>query len=260
VVTVLTIPAAGSESSDGTVITNEEKKLKLGYNGNCLIPLISVVNPELFFTIPENQIANGVSDMMSHILERYFTNTLYTDISDGMSESVVRTIMKNALLVNDNPHDYDAWCQLGFGSTLAHNGILGLGREHDWACHNIEHELSAVYDIAHGAGLAVLTPAWMKYVYKSNINMFVQFSVNIMGVQGSFRDSERIIMEGINRLIDFYKRMELPSKLSDLGIDSKYFEFMAKRATGADKGLENPLGNLQKIYWKDVVEIFKMAQ
>ena len=167
--------------------------------------------------------------------------------------------MRHALLVSENPRDYDAWCQVGLGGTIAHNDLLGLGRRQDWACHGMEHELSAIYDVAHGAGLAVLTPAWMKYVYKTNINMFVQFAVNVMGVEGSFRDPDSIVLEGINRLSQFFVRMGLPTTLEELGIDSTNLELMAKKSTGETYGTEHPLGGLKKLYWQDVLEIYKMA-
>ncbi len=260
VATILTIPAAGSESSNSTVITNEEKQMKLGYGSDHVRPLLSVMNPELFFTLPKNQVANGVADMMSHIFERYFTNTVQTDLTDGLCETTLKTIMKNALLVSSDIKNYDAWCQVGFGGTIAHNDLLGLGREQDWACHGMEHELSAIYDVAHGAGLAVLTPAWMQYVYKTNINMFVQFAVNVMGVEGSYRDPDAIVMEGIARLREFYGKMGLPSTLSELGIDESKLEVMAKKSTGEAYGEEHPLGGLKKLYWQDVLEIYKMAK
>lgn len=260
VATILTIPAAGSESSSGTVVTNKEKEMKLGYGNDHLRPLLSVMNPELFFTLPKNQIANGVADMMSHIFERYFTNTTQTDITDGLCETTLKTIMKNASLIYADPQNYDAWCQVGFGGTIAHNDLLGLGRDQDWACHGMEHELSAIYDVAHGAGLAVLTPAWMQYVYKTNINMFVQFSVNVMGVEGSYRDPDAIVQEGIARLRKFFNKMGLPSSLSELGIGEGKLELMAKKATGAAYGKENPLGGLKKLYWQDVLEIYKLAK
>lgn len=260
VVTILTIPAAGSESSPHTVITNEEKQIKKGYGSNYLKPVISIVNPELFFTLPKNQIANGVADMMSHIFERYFTNTTDTDLTDGLCETTLKTIMKNALLVSQNPENYDAWCQVGFGGTIAHNDILGLGRAQDWACHDMEHELSAIYDIAHGAGLAILTPAWMQYVYKTNINMFVQFAVNVMGVEGSYRAPDAIVAEGISRLREFYKKMGLPATLTEIGIEESKFELMAKKATGEAYGKEHSIGGLKKLNWQDVQEIYKLAK
>ncbi len=260
VATVLTIPAAGSESSDSTVITNEEKQMKLGYGSGCLRPVLSVMNPELFYTLPKNQIANGVADMMSHIFERYFTNTLHTDLTDGLCEATLKTIMKNALIVAEDPKNYDAWCQVGFGGTIAHNDMLGLGRAQDWACHGMEHELSAIYDVAHGAGLAVLTPNWMKYVYKENVNMFVQFALNVMGVEGSLRDPDAIVLEGIARLRAFFVKIGLPATLLELGIDDKNLELMAKKATGEAYGEEHPLGGLKKLAWQDVLNIYKLAQ
>lgn len=260
VATILTIPAAGSESSGGSVVTNEEKQMKLGYGDIRMRPLLSIMNPELFFTLPKNQIANGVADMMSHIFERYFTNTAHTDLTDGLCETTLRTIMKNALIVSSDHSNYDAWCQVGFGGTIAHNDILGLGRSQDWACHGMEHELSAIYDVAHGAGLAVLTPAWMQYVYKTNINMFIQFAVNVMGVEGSYRDPDAIVQEGIARLREFFKKMGLPSTLAELGIDESKLELMAKKATGEAYGSEHPIGGLKKLYWQDVLEIYKLAK
>ncbi len=169
VATILTIPAAGSESSGACVISNEEKHLKKMCGSTLLRPVLSIINPELFYTLPKNQIANGVADMMSHIFERYFTNTLNTDLTDRLCEATLNTIIKNAPIVYENPKNYDAWCQIGFCGTVAHNDLLGLGREQDWGCHIIEHELSAQFDVAHGAGLAVLTPAWMRYSYKRSI-------------------------------------------------------------------------------------------
>ncbi len=260
VATILTIPAAGSEASGDTVITNEEKQLKYGYGSPHLRPLLSVMNPELFYTLPKNQIANGVADMMSHVFERYFTNTTHTDLTDGLCETVLKTIIKNAPLVLENPGNYDAWCEVGFGGTVAHNGLVGMGREQDWACHGMEHELSAIYDVAHGAGLAVLTPAWMQYVYKDNVNMFVQFAVNVMGVKGSYRDPDAMIQEAILHLREFFNKMGLPATLGELGIDASQLEIMAKKATGAAFGNEGPIGGLKKLYWQDVLEIYRLAQ
>ncbi|MDR1754135.1 MAG: iron-containing alcohol dehydrogenase [Eubacterium sp.] len=260
VATILTIPAAGSESSGDTVITNEEKQLKYGYGAPALRPLLSIINPELFFTLPKNQIANGVADMMSHVFERYFTNTTNTDLTDRLCEAVLGTIIKNAPIVLNDPRNYEAWCEIGFAGTVAHNGLVGMGRQEDWGCHDIEHELSAIYDIAHGAGLAVVTPAWMKYVYKDNINMFVQFAVNVMGVKGSFRDPEGLILEGIARLSEFFHKMGLPSTLGELGIDGANLELMSKKASRIQFGDEYPLGRLKKLYWQDILAIYKLAQ
>ncbi|MDR1263225.1 MAG: iron-containing alcohol dehydrogenase [Oscillospiraceae bacterium] len=260
IATVLTIPAAGSESSGDTVITNELGDRKYGYGSPQLRPLLSVINPEFFYTLPKDQVANGVADMMSHVFERYFTNTSHTDLTDGLCEATLRTLMRNAPIALENPTGYDAWAELGFAGTVAHNGLVGMGREQDWACHMMEHELSAMYDVAHGAGLAVLTPAWMQYVYKDNIPMFVQFAANVMGVSGSIRDSEAVIQEGIARLRAFFKRMGLAGTLGGLGIGTDKLEEMAKKSTGAAFDDEQPLGGLKKLYWQDVLNIYRLAQ
>lgn len=258
--TILTIPAAGSESSTGTVITNEEKQLKLSCGAEFLRPEFSIINPEIYYSLPENQISNGVCDMMSHIMERYFTNTLHTDLTDGLCETTLKTIMKNGLILKKDNKNYDAWAEIGFAGNIAHNGLLGLGREQDWASHQIEHELSAIYDVSHGAGLAVVTIAWMKYVYKTNLSMFVQFAVNVMGVEGSFREEESIVLEGINKLKKFFVKMGLPVTLGELGIDDSNLEVMAKKATNFNNGEEIKLGGLKKLGWEDVLAIYKLAK
>ncbi len=260
VATVLTIPAAGSESSPNTVITNEEASLKLGYGADVLRPVFSILNPELCLTLPDNQIANGVSDMMSHIFERYFTNTVNTDLTDSLCEATLRTIMKNARLLRKDPKNYEAWAEVVFGGYVAHKGLLGMGRQQDWGCHGMEHELSAIYDVAHGAGLAVVTPAWMEYVHRDNVPMFVQFAVSVMGVEGSYRDPEGIVQEGIGRLRDFYVSMGLSGTLSGLGIGEDQLEVMAKKATKIAFGDERPLGAFKKLYWQDVLAIYKLCK
>ena len=257
VATILTIPAAGSESSGDTVITNEERQLKYGYGNPLLRPVFSIINPELFFTLPKEQLAYGVADMMSHVFERYFTNTKHNDLTDGLCEATLKTLMKNALLAYKDMDDYDAWAELGFAGTVAHNGLVGMGREQDWACHGMEHELSAIYDVAHGAGLAVLTPGWMHYVYNENVNMFAQFAANVMGVEGRYRDPEAIVLESISRLSEFFGKLGLPATLSGLGIGGDRLEEMAKKCTKEAFGAENPIGGFKKLYWRDVLEIYK---
>src|SRR5690554_4089626 len=256
---ILTILAAGSESSTSTVITNWDEKIKRGFGSEKIRPVVSIMNPELYFTLPENQVANGVCDMMSHIFERYFTNTTHTDLTDGLCETTLKTIMKNALLLKEDKENYDAWAEVSFAGNVAHNGLLGLGRETDWASHAMEYELSAIYDVAHGAGLAVVTPAWMQYVYKTNVPMFVQFAVNVMGVEGSYRDPEALVQEGIERLKEFFVKMGLPVTMKELGIDDSRFEEMAKKATGYAYGDEKGIGGLKKLKWQDVLEIYKLA-
>jgi hypothetical protein len=257
---ILTLPATGSESSDSSVISNEENQLKMGFSSDKIRPLFSIMNPELFYTLPENQIVNGICDMMSHIMERYFTNTTHTDVTDGLCESTLKVIMKNAEILKKDCRNYDAWAEVAFAGTIAHNGLLGLGRAQDWACHKMEHELSAIYDVAHGAGLAVMTPSWMRYVYQTNPNMFIQFAVNVMGVEASFREPDAIVKEGIDRLERFFISLGLPVTLAELGIDESNFERMAKKATWFTEDKEIPIGGFQKLNWMDIVEIYRLAK
>jgi hypothetical protein len=262
IATILTLPATGSESSDSVVIQKEEIQLKIGYNSNKVRPLFSVMNPELFYTLPKSQVANGVCDMMSHITERYFTNSIHTDVTDGLCESTLKAIMKNAAILMKDHKNYDAWAEVSFAGTLAHTGLLGLGRVGDWASHKLEHELSALYDVAHGAGLAVILPSWARYVYKTNVNMFVQFAVKVMGVEASFREPEAVALEGIDRMESFFRSLGLAVTLTELGIpEDAPYETMAKKETWyKEDGSETPIGGFRKLYWKDIVEIYRMAR
>lgn len=250
VATILTIPAAGSEVSPDAVISYKGRKL--GFSSQWIRPVVSVVNPELFFTLPKNQIANGVCDMMSHIFERYFTQTQSTDLIDSLAEATLKTIMRNAVLLMENPANYNAWSEVSLGGSFAHNGFLGCGRTQDWGCHAMEHELSAQDEnVAHGAGLAVLTPAWMRYVYAENPKMFYQFAVNVMGVKAE-RDEERVILAGIAKLSDFFRSLGQPSLLRELGFGPDApLEAMAKKCSG-----EGFVGNFKPLYWKDVLNIY----
>ncbi|MDR0851206.1 MAG: iron-containing alcohol dehydrogenase [Clostridiales Family XIII bacterium] len=260
VATILTLPATGSESGGSSVVTNQDTKEKIVLANALLKPAVSILDPELFYSLPKKQIANGVFDMMSHIFERYFTNTKDTDLIDAMAEAALRVIMKHGRIVYAEPTNYESWCQVGFGGSLAHNDLFGIGRVQDWASHKIGNFLSGMYDVAHGASLAVLTPAWIQYVYKENPEMFVQWAVNVMGVQGSYRQPEELILEGIERLKSFIEELELPKNLAELGVPNKDdFEFIAKRLTGADQGEEVGIGGLKVLGWKDIVAILEIA-
>ncbi|HIZ55168.1 MAG TPA: iron-containing alcohol dehydrogenase [Firmicutes bacterium] len=253
VATVLTIPAAGSECSPSTVITNEKTGRKYGYTTELVRPVFSIMNPELCFTLPGNQVVNGISDMMAHIMERYFTDTEHVDLTDRLCEATLRSIIYHAPKLRENPSDYDAWAEIMWAGTIAHNDLLGTGRTEDWASHGIEHELSAMYDIAHGAGLSVIFPAWQKYVYHHNISRFVQFAVRVWDVDLAFGDPEAIVQEGIRRMERFFHFIGLPIRLSELGIDDTHLEEMAKLAEARG------VGNFVKLGWQDVLEIYRLA-
>lgn len=244
IATVLTIPAAGSEQSIRMVINHEG--LKLGTASEKIRPMISVVNPELFFTLPKEQIAAGVVDMISHIFERYFTNTENTDYVSSQAEAAIRTAMTFGPKLLENPKDYESWCQVAMVGSWAHNGYFGLGQVEDWACHAMEHELSA-FDpkITHGAGLAVLTPAWLRYVASVNPTRMQRFAREIMG-----KDT---VEAGIEALCDFYRVMQMPSKLSDFGLDEVALEACAKSACART----GTIGQFKKLTSDDVLAIYK---
>lgn len=252
---VLTIPAAGSETSAGSVVTNEDGHYKRDCMGVNLIPRFAVLNPEYCFTLPDYQVGAGVSDILAHVMERYFTNTAHVDLTDRLCESTMRTVMLHAGRVLEDKRDYDAWAEIMWAGTIAHCNLLGTGREQDWASHNIEHELSAQYDIAHGAGLAIIFPAWMKYVNACNRGRFVQFAVRVMGVDLSFTDPEAIVNEGIRRLEAFSRSIGMPVRLSEAGIGEEHFAQMAEKAC-----LFGPLGNFKKLNQDDIVRIYELAR
>lgn len=217
VAAVLTLPAAGSENSPNTVLTNEATGRKLGFKHMKLRPVLSIVDPTLFLTLPHSQMAYGACDMLCHIFERYFTNTNDTALSDALAEATMRTIITQARRLNTDLGNTDAWGQLALCGTVAHNDLLGLGREQSWACHALEHELSAVYDVPHGAGLAVVVPAYMEAVWPYNPGIYAQWATNVMGVTPQ-RDTAAVVQEGIERLRAWYRELRLPQTMQELGI------------------------------------------
>ncbi|MBQ8517116.1 MAG: iron-containing alcohol dehydrogenase [Akkermansia sp.] len=237
---VLTLPAAGSENSPNTVLTNEESTRKLGYGHPALRPVLSIVDPTLFLTLPPNQMANGAADMLCHVFERYFTNTQDTELSDALCEATMRTIMQQAVLLKDEPGNVKAWGQLALSGTIAHNNLLGVGREQSWACHALEHELSAVYDVPHGAGLAVIVPAYLEAMVPHNPGIFAQWATNVMGVSPN-RNTAEVIREGLHRLRTWYRELGLPQNMQELGIPAEAdFAGMARAACVLKGGKESP--------------------
>lgn len=246
VATILTIPAAGSEMSSNCVITNEDGALKLPFGASCLRPVLSVVNPEFFCTLPKEQLAYGIVDMMSHIFERYFTNTSHVDLTSALCEATLKTIMKNALILTEDKTNYDALAEIGFASSIAHNGLLGCGREEDWATHALEHEISAIYDIPHGLGLAILTPSWMRYVKDTNLDIFRSFAKNVM--------DEEDVDKAIDKLENFFQILGLKTKMHENGIDDSDIELMAKKVIN---NKSNKLGFFKRLDFDDAVAIYR---
>ena len=256
VATVLTIPAAGSEASHGSVVTKEEGQLKRPCNSVFNFPRFSILNPELAFTLPKNQVANGIADIMAHLLERYFVNAKPVELTDRLIEATLRTVIDVAHRVLLKHDDYDAWAELMWSGTVAHNNILNTGRDGDWASHDIEHELSGIYDVAHGAGLATVFPAWMKFVLKQDMARFVQFAVRVWGVDQSFFNPERTALEGIARLEAFWASIGLAVRLPGIGIGSDRIEEMAAKCT---KNGSSTVGNFLKLGKAEVAAILKLA-
>ena len=259
VASVLTFPAAGSEGSNSSVLSNYTLQKKCGYNRESIRPALAVIDPTLFETIPKFQIAAGVADMMSHIFERYFSNTEHTELIDSLAEATLRTLISFGPKVIADPSDYDAWSQIALCGTIAHNNMLGVGREQDWACHKLSHELTARFQVTHGAGLAILTPAWMRYVWRVNPKRFYDFAVRIMGEEPNPKAVAATIESGISALETFFSRMGLPSRLIKLGVDPKQIPDMARVVTHLPDGTERPWGGLKKIYEADAKAIYEKA-
>lgn len=251
---VLTIPAAGSEGSGNTVITKLDGLHKLGMGSDVLRPKFALMNPELTFTLPPYQTAAGITDMMAHIMERYFSNTPNVEITDRVAEGVLKAIITEAPKVIANPEDYDARANIMWSGTLAHNGVCSGGREEDWATHGLEHELSAVYDVTHGAGLAVMFPAWMSYAMQENPGKIAQYARRVFNVEEA--DDKKAALLGIEALKKFLKSIGMPVNMKELGIDNPDVELLAKKVT-ENKG--SIFGNYIKINQEVAEKIYKLA-
>ncbi len=251
---ILTIPAAGSESSDSCVITKEEGQLKRHFGGEPLIPRFAILNPAFTCTLPAYQTACGATDILAHLMERYFTRVDHVDFTDRLLEASMRTIINYTPLALEHPDDYNVRAELMWAGTVAHNNLLNTGRIGDWGSHQIEHELSAIYDIAHGAGLAIVFPAWMKYVYHADLSRFVQFAVRVFGVDLAFGDPEAIVQQGIRKLEDYLRSIGMPVRLREAGIDDSRLAEMAEKCCA-----NGPQGEFMKLHAKDVYAIYQLA-
>lgn len=253
---VLTIPAAGSETSYASVITNQDGDFKRSLHHNILIPKFAIIDPEVSYSLTPYQMACGASDILAHLMERYFTNVGHVELTDRLIEGACVTIIANAMKAKNYPRDYNARAEIMFTGTVAHNNLLDSGRIGDWGSHNIEHELSGTYDIAHGAGLSIIFPAWMKYVWKTNPRKFLQFGERVWGVAPDYEYPELSVAMTVDRLECWYRQLGLPTRLSDIGIDSRHFDMMADRAL---TGRENGIGNFLVLKRQDIVNILNLA-
>lgn len=252
---VLTIPAAGSEGSQNSVITKREEKRKISLPCPLTRPRFAILNPELTMTLPWEQTAYGVVDMICHIFERYFSNT-GAQLVNAYSEAIMRNVMSRGLSLKVNPDDYDARADVMWAGTLAHNGLCGVGKVEDWATHKMEHEVSAIYGVPHGAGLACIAPAWLTFVARKNPDMVWRFAINVMGVNPEGLDTEAIIAKGISLLKDFYHDLGLTTSLAELcgrKPDVDALVASLRKTMGANVGSYVPLS------MEDCREIYNMS-
>jgi alcohol dehydrogenase YqhD (iron-dependent ADH family) len=252
---VLTIPATGSEASMGTVVNNEKESLKLSVNHPILRPQFAIMDPQYTLSLPKEQTFAGVMDILSHIFERYFTSEKNVELTDALAEATMRTVIENAYKLIQNPMDYNARAEIMLSGTIAHNGLLGIGRVDDWASHNLGHQLSALYGTTHGVSLSIIFPAWMKYVYRDNLEIFNKFAINVFGVIDIAKSEEHIALEGIKEFEDFLKDIDLPTTFSAGKIPINEFEKMAEAAV-----ILGSLGSLKKITKEDAINIYNLAE
>ncbi len=251
--TILTIAAAGSEGSPVTVITDEETLIKKGARSDLLRPKFSILNPELTCTLPPYQTAAGATDIIMHICERYFSNTEEVEITDRMCEAVLKTVIYETPRVMKDPDNYEARANIMWSGMLAHNNICGVGREQDWASHHMEHELSALYDVTHGAGLAVIAPKWMRYVLEINPHKLVQFATRVWDIPMDENDSKATALKGIEAFEAFLKEIGMPETFADVGAKKEDIELMTDKVLRT----KDTEGFYVKLKRDDVIKIYE---
>ena len=257
IATILTIAAAGSEGSPDSVITKEEGMLKRGASGEAYRPVFSILNPALTQTLPAYQTACGVTDIMAHLFERYFTNTKDVEVTDRLIEGLLMTMIHEAPKVIANPDDYEARANIMWAGMVAHNNCCGVGRDQDWASHNIEHELSALYDCAHGAGLAVVFPAWMEYNLNHDVMRFAQVANRVWGCAMDFQHPEATAKAGIAAFRNFLKSIGMPQTMADVGGKEEDIPYLAHTAAYGN-GNGGTVGGFVALKEEDIANIYRL--
>ncbi|MEH7441369.1 iron-containing alcohol dehydrogenase [Bacillus sp. JJ1122] len=252
--TVLTLAATGSEMNAGSVITNWETNEKYGWGSPVTFPRFSILDPVNTFTVPKDQTIYGIVDMMSHVFEHYFHLTENTEFQDRMCESLLLTVMETAPKLLADLENYEHRATILYAGTMALNGMLSMGYRGDWATHNIEHAVSAVYDIPHGGGLAILFPNWMKHNLRVKPERFKKMAVRVFNVDPEGKTDEEAGLEGIEKLREFWSSIGAPSRLADYEIDDSKIEVMADKAM-----VNGEFGNFTKLTHEDVVEIYRKS-
>lgn len=256
-VCILTMSATGSEMNDTAVITNWEKHQKIGVKSEKLFPTISFLDPENLYTVPAYQSACGIADILSHLWEQFFTNVTDAYVQDGLALGCMKACIEYGPITLSDPTNYTARANIMWAATMALNGLLKTGYSPIWSCHPMEHELSAFYDVTHGAGLAILTPRWMRYVLNdSTVDRFVLYGTSLFGISKDL-DSYAIANEAIDRTETFlFDTMQLPRTLKEIGIDESKLEIMAKQCVELKGGF---LNGFQPLTYEDVLKIYKMC-
>ncbi|MCD8045068.1 MAG: iron-containing alcohol dehydrogenase [Clostridiales bacterium] len=258
VASVLTIAAAGSEMSNSSVITKADTNDKRAYDDDLARPKFAVMNPELTVTLPDYQTESGCTDIMMHTMERYFTQGGNMEITDSLAEGLLRTVIANAKILHHDPANYEARAEIMWASSLAHNGLTGCGNDGgDFASHMLEHEMGGMFDVTHGAGLAAIWPSWARYVYKEDLDRFVRYAENVMGVE-AVGTKEEIALKGIEAMEDFYHSIGMPVNMTELGIHPSA-EQIAEMARRCEKATGGSIGSAKRLYRNDMEEIYKMA-
>ena len=257
---VLTIPAAGSEMSESSVITNEDGDVKLGYSNNLSRPKFAIMNPCRTFTLPPYQTAAGVTDMMMHTMERYFTKDDDMDLTTDIAEAMLRSMKDAIFAVLKNPEDYRYRAQIMWGGSLMHNGLTGCGVSDDWATHQLEHELSGMFDVTHGAGLAAVWPSWARYVMHENLSRFVRFAVNVMDVPNDFTNPEATALKGIEAMERFYHAIGMPINIKELIGKEISDEEIKEMVRKCSRDYQRTCGCLKVLQAADMETIYKMAR
>jgi len=256
---VLTIPAAGSEMSSSCVITKDEGLLKRGFNSDLCRCKFCIMNPERTFTLPAYQTAAGATDIMMHTMERYFSKYEEMTLTDAISEALLRTVKDCALEVLKHPDDYRNRAQIMWAGSLAHNDLTECGTEKDFATHRLEHELSALFGVTHGAGLAAIWGSWARYTMQKHLTRFVQFAVNVMGIANDFANPEHTALQGIEAMEDFYRRIGMPTSIPELIGRPVTDDEIALMVGKCSRGGTITIGAMEVLHEQEMEDIYRLA-
>ncbi len=254
--TVLTIPAAGSEASNACVLTKTEGMFKRDSHSSFIVPAFAIINPELTYTLPGYQTSSGVVDMISHILERYLTKTKDVILTDRLCESTLVTIIEAMRVIQKEPTNYEARATICWAGTIAHNGSLGVGRVEDWASHRLEHELSALYDVTHGAGLAVIFPAYMRYTLQEDVQRYRRFAVKVFGIKDKKNKPEKVALAGIKALESFFVEIGMPISFEEIGAKKEDIDKLLEKLK---INVGENFGNFKGLTMEDSRNVYELA-